>query len=79
MVWLPRLKMFAVARFHDVQAGLRAADALISGKGVSVNELMNAADAPDPVSTLTSDGEVHHQLKRTLMKPLMPTTLQPLA
>jgi cytochrome P450 len=77
-VWLPTLNMFAVARFHDVQAGLRASDALISGKGVSVNELMNAADAPDPVSTLTSDGEVHHQLKRTLMKPLMPTTLQPL-
>jgi cytochrome P450 len=77
-VWLPRLNMFAVARFDDVQGGLRAADTLISGKGVSVNALMNAADAPDPVSTLTTDGEVHHQLKRTLMKPLMPATLQPL-
>jgi len=74
-VWLPRLNMFAVARFKDVQAGLRAADTLISGKGVSVNELMNAADSPDPVSTLTTDGEVHHQLKRTVMKPLMPAAL----
>jgi len=37
--------------------------------------LMNAADAPDPVSTLTSDGDIHHQLKRILIKPLMPTAL----
>jgi hypothetical protein len=27
-VWLPRLKMFAVARFQDVQAGPRASDTL---------------------------------------------------
>jgi len=74
-IWLPKLNMFAVARFQDVQAGLRDSDALISGKGVSVNKLMNAADAPDPVSTLTSDGDIHHQLKRILIKPLMPTAL----
>jgi hypothetical protein len=32
--------MFAVARFHDAQAGLRASDRVISAKGVSVSELM---------------------------------------
>ncbi len=78
-VWLPKLKMFAVTRFHDVQICLRASDALISGKGVSANAMLNAEDSPSPaVSTITSDGEFHHKIKKTLLKPLMPTTLQPL-
>lgn len=78
-VWLSRLNMFAVARFRDVQAGLRAADTLISSRGVAANELLNAEDSPaTAVSTITTDGELHHQLKKILLRPLMPAALQAL-
>lgn len=76
-VWSPSLEMFIVGRFDDVQKGLRAHDALISGKGVTVNAAMRTnPDQMDPVGVLTMDGEEHARHKRLLMKPLTPKALQ---
>jgi cytochrome P450 len=78
-VWLSRLKLFAVTRFKDVQAALRAPDTLVSSRGVAVNPRVNDDEGMTPlVSTITSDGELHRQLKKVLTKPLMSTALQPL-
>jgi cytochrome P450 len=78
-VWISRLKLFAVTRFKDVQAALRAPDPLVSGRGVAVNPIVNDDEGLTPlVSTITSDGELHRQLKKVLTKPLMSAALQPL-
>ena len=78
VVWVPELGLYVVARYHDVVAGLRAHDVLISGKGVSVNHAANGADASTGTSTLTTDGERHHALKRLEMRPLLPASLKAL-
>ncbi len=78
VVWAPDLSLYVVPRYADVVAGLRAHDALISGRGVSVNEAGNGVDAPTGVSTLTTDGERHHHLKRLEMRPLLPASLNAL-
>lgn len=77
LVWLPRYRMFAAGRYHDVQKALRANDILISGRGVSVNAAQRS-DAPrrDPAGVLVMDGTEHAACKRLLMKPLMPAALQ---
>jgi cytochrome P450 len=78
-VWIPRLKLFAVTRFRDVQAALRAPDVLVSSRGVAVNPMVNDDEGLTPlVSTITSDGELHRQLKKVLTKPLTSIALQPL-
>jgi cytochrome P450 len=78
-VWVPRLNLFAVTRFKDVQAALRAPETLVSGRGVAVNPMVNDDDGLTPlVSTITSDGELHRTLKKVLTKPLMSISLQPL-
>jgi cytochrome P450 len=74
-VWVPMLDLFVVARYRDVVASLRAADTLISGKGVSVNAQMNSSDRTANVSTLNTDGELHHRLKRLEMRPLLPAAI----
>ncbi len=71
-VWLPEHRVWALARFHDVRAGLRADEILVSGRGVSLNPLVN--DQPRH-NTLMSDGELHRKLRSTLMKPMMPRGL----
>ncbi len=77
--WVPRISMFVVGRFKDVQAGLRASDALISGEGVSANEaVLGEAAQRGPTSVLTMDGQEHLTHKQLLMKPLMPGALQSL-
>src|SRR5690349_14208569 len=70
LVWMPRYRMFAAGRYHDVQAALRANDVLISSRGVSVNAAQRS-DAPrrDPAGVLVMDGEEHAAGKRRLMKP----------
>lgn len=45
LVWMPRHKMWAVSRFDDVRAALRARDVLINGRGVSANRVANGLNA----------------------------------
>ena len=66
-VWLPGRRMWAIGRFDDVRAALRADNALVSGRGVAANDTINRADNP---ITLTSDGEVHDRRRRILMQPV---------
>jgi len=74
-VWLPALNLYVVARFKDVQAAAKAADVLISSKGVAVNPQINEIPT---TSTLTTDGDIHNHFKRVLMKPLTPQAMQDL-
>jgi len=74
-VWMPRWKLWAIGRFDDVRAALRADDVLISGKGVAANDLLNGG--PSAI-TLTSDGAVHERRRATLITPVSPGPLRAL-
>jgi cytochrome P450 len=72
-VWLGAHGVWAIGRFQDVRAALRADRVLVSGRGVAMNEVVN-----DNVTrvTLTTDGDVHRQLRAVLMKPMLPSALR---
>lgn len=72
-VWLSAHDAWAIGRFDDVRAALRADDVLVSSHGVAMNDMLNAEGTR---ITLTSDGELHRQLRGVLMKPMMPSTLR---
>ena len=64
--------MWLIGRMADVREALRAADVLISGRGVAANEAVNRAENP---ITLTSDGETHDRRRRALIQPVLPAPL----
>lgn len=72
-VWLSAHGVWAIARFSDVRAALRADRVLVSGRGVAVNDLVNSNASR---VTLTTDGDVHRRLRSALMKPMMPSALK---
>jgi cytochrome P450 len=72
-VWLSAHDAWAIGRFDDVRAALRADAVLVSGHGVAMNDLVNAEGSR---VTLSTDGEVHRQLRGVLMKPMMPSALR---
>lgn len=74
-VWLPKRKMWAIGGYDDVKTALRADQALVSGKGVAANRIVNDMNS---VTTLTSDGDVHIRRRTTLIKPLSPAALKEL-
>lgn len=74
-VWMPKRRLWAVARYDDVRTALRAADVLVSGKGVAANDTVNGLSSP---VTLTSDGEVHDRRRLALIQPLTPAPLRDL-
>ena len=78
VVWVPELQLYVAARYEDVVLGLRAANVLVSGQGVSVNEDVNGIDAPTGTSTLTCDGARHQALKQLEMRPLLPGSINKL-
>lgn len=67
VVWLPRHRMYAMGRFDDVRAALRADDVFLSGHGVAANPFANALSHD---TTLNSDGERHTARRRVLMRSL---------
>jgi cytochrome P450 len=71
-VWLPAHGVFALGRFADVRAALRADEVLISGRGVALDDFVNGLPAR---TTLASDGELHRTRRGVLMKPMMPSAL----
>jgi len=71
-VWLPAHQVWALGRFADVRAALRADDVLISGRGVALNDFLNCQPS---ATTLTSDGELHRKRRGLVMKPMMPSAL----
>src|SRR5262249_36523762 len=72
-VWLSAHGVWAVARFSDVRAALRADRVLVSGRGVAMNDLVNSNVSR---VTLTTDGDVHRRLRTALMRPMMPSALK---
>lgn len=74
-VWMPKRKLWAIARYDDVRAALRAADVLVSGRGVAANDTVNNLSSP---VTLTSDGETHDRRRLALIQPLTPAPLKDL-
>jgi len=72
-VWLPKNEMWAISRYDDVRAALKASDVLISGKGVSNNRFMNNERQ---VATLVSDGDRHRLHRGLVMKPIMASQIK---
>ncbi|MGE4431185.1 MAG: cytochrome P450 [Sphingobium sp.] len=72
LVKLGRPDAYAMGRFDDVQAALRAADCLISGQGVGFSDTFNA---PKGMNVLQSDGDLHRRLRAAVTKPLTPARL----
>ena len=66
-VWLTAHDAWAIGRFQDVRAALLASDVLVSGHGVAMNDALNV---PGVRITLTTDGDVHRQLRGVLMRPM---------
>lgn len=64
---------WALGRFDDVRAALRADAVLVSNHGVAMNSLLNGEGTR---ITLTTDGELHRQLRSVLMKPMLPSALR---
>jgi cytochrome P450 len=74
VVWLPRHRMWAMGRFEDVRAALRADDVFLSGTGVAGNRIANALGRD---TVLSSDGETHTARRRVLMRSLGAKALAP--
>lgn len=72
-VWMPKRQLWAISRYDDVRAALRADTVLISGRGVAANDMINQAQNP---ITLTSDGETHMRRRLALIQPVMPGPLE---
>lgn len=72
-VWLPAHGVWAIGRFADVRSALAADDTLLSGRGVGLNEMVNAQPAR---VTLTTDGDVHRRLRSVLVSPMRPMALR---
>jgi cytochrome P450 len=72
-VWLPAHGVWALGRFAGVRAALRADEVLVSGRGIALNEAVNATPSR---TTLASDGELHRRRRAVLMKPMMPSALE---
>jgi cytochrome P450 len=72
-VWLTAHDAWAIGRFHDVRAALLADGALLSGHGVAMNDAVNG---PGGRVTLTSDGDVHRQLRGVLMRPMTASAIR---
>jgi cytochrome P450 len=65
--------VYAMGRFADVQAALRASDVLISGEGVGMSETFNA---PKGSNLIQTDGDLHRRMRAVVMRPLTPAALR---
>ncbi len=71
-VYLPAHDCWAIGRYADVRAALRADEVLVSGSGIALNDIVNGQPA---ITTLTSDGALHRRRRGVLMRPMMPSAL----
>lgn len=73
VVWLPRNGLFALARFDDVRAALRAPGLFSSAQGVAANDHVNEMSRG---TTLASDAPLHDRLRAIIAAPLLPRALE---
>ncbi|MEX0284839.1 MAG: cytochrome P450 [Paracoccaceae bacterium] len=75
VLWLEQQQAYAVARYAEVVEVLRGADRFQSGRGLSLNDDVNAMLVG---STLNTDGEAHGRQRSVTAVPIMPKNLVPL-
>ena len=75
-VWMSRLQVYALPRYAEARAVLRDPERFASGRGVSLNERLNAASAG--VATISTDAPRHDEMRRILRRPLMMDALREL-
>lgn len=75
VVWLPQNNCYAVARYSEVVAVLRADKVFASGRGLSLNDEVNRLLVG---STLNSDGDAHDLQRSVTAPPIMPKNIKPL-
>ena len=73
VVWLERNGLHAISHFEELTAALRNTKVFISGKGVSLDEEVNARLIG---STLNSDPPIHDETRAITATPLMPKALE---
>lgn len=73
VVRLARPDVYAIGRFTDVQAALRASHVLVSGEGVGFSDAFNA---PKGMNVIQSDGDLHKRMRATVTRPLTPAALR---
>lgn len=73
LVRLDRPDVFAIGRFDDVQAALRASTILVSGEGVGFGAAFNA---PKGLNVIQTDGELHRRMRGAVIRPLLPAALR---
>ena len=72
VVKLARPDVYAISRYDDVLAALRASNILKSGQGVGFNDIFNAQRGNN---VLMSDGDLHKRMRAAVMRPLRPELL----
>lgn len=72
VVRLDRPDVYAIGRFAETQAALRAAEQLLSGEGVGFSDTFNA---PKGMNVIQTDGDVHRRMRNTVVRPLTPARL----
>lgn len=65
--------IYAIGRFADVQAALRAPDQLVSGEGVGFSDVFNA---PKGLNVIQTDGDIHRRMRSVVALPLTPASLK---
>ena len=73
VVWLPRQRVYALARYTECKAVLRDDTRFVSGHGVALNPLANRLSRG---TTLNSDGDDHDRRRKLLAHRLMPKALR---
>jgi cytochrome P450 len=73
VVQLPHPQVYAIGRFNDVQAALRAPDKLINGEGIGFSDAFNVRRGSNVIQ---SDGDFHARMRATVMRPLAPNRIR---
>jgi cytochrome P450 len=76
VVFLEVHDVLAVGRYDDARRILRSADEFTSSKGIGLNKVVNGGEQ---TTVLTSEGDVHRNLKSIVMAPMMPRNMQELS
>lgn len=74
VVWLPKQRVYALPRYAECKDVLRKDKAYISGKGVSLNPLVNRLLSGS--STLTTDGAEHDERRKLVAHGMLPRALR---
>lgn len=75
VVWLPKQRVYALARYAECKTVLRDDDGFISGDGVGLSAVFNKLSRG---TTLNSDGEEHDRRRKLLAHRMLPRALREL-